>query len=512
MNRYLFAFIFLSLFITHNVPAQNRLTDQKDIREFLYSKYRKVETSSIAIKQIEMLNTIQKIIGADSLFRLEELGKSFEGRSINLIRIGTGTKKVLLWSQMHGDEPTATLAIFDILVFLRDNQTTDLLKNLLSKIEILFIPMLNPDGAEKFSRRNAQGIDINRDALRLQTPEGRILKKTRDRFNPEFAFNLHDQSPYSSVGDTDSLAALALLAPAFDEQKNDNEVRLKAKKMIVYILKSLQKYLPGKISKYSDEFEKRAFGDNVQLWGSSTILIESGGYIDDPGKEYLRKMNYMALLSSFFAFADDSYNPAATSEYDSIAFNKRTFCDLLISNSEIVFSKGAYIADIAINLDIDASGVPPFYKGGRISDIGDLTNLKGIKKIEGTGYKTFPGKYVLVNDLSELEENTRIIELCKNGVTTIITGKPVIENRKNPFQIIQISDIAFSMLKSKFDNKYFSVDDLYSDSNFTFKEKNQLNNTIQLMKPANLFLTNGSDIILVIEGIVKFANGILINP
>ena len=49
--------------------------------------------------------------------------------------------------------------------------------------------MLNPDGAERFQRRNAQSIDINRDALRLQTPEGRTLKAVRDRFQPRIGFN-----------------------------------------------------------------------------------------------------------------------------------------------------------------------------------------------------------------------------------------------------------------------------------------------------------------------------------
>ena len=29
--------------------------------------------------------------------------------------MGTGPRRILLWSQMHGDEPTATLALLDIL-------------------------------------------------------------------------------------------------------------------------------------------------------------------------------------------------------------------------------------------------------------------------------------------------------------------------------------------------------------------------------------------------------------
>jgi hypothetical protein len=32
--------------------------------------------------------------------------------------VGNGKKKVLLWTQMHGDEPTATMASFDMFNFL----------------------------------------------------------------------------------------------------------------------------------------------------------------------------------------------------------------------------------------------------------------------------------------------------------------------------------------------------------------------------------------------------------
>ena len=51
-------------------------------------------------------------------------------------------------------------------------RTTRSVRGILSSLTLYVVPMLNPDGAERFQRRNAQSIDINRDALRLQTPEG----------------------------------------------------------------------------------------------------------------------------------------------------------------------------------------------------------------------------------------------------------------------------------------------------------------------------------------------------
>ncbi|MFY0573591.1 hypothetical protein ACN28S_03785 [Cystobacter fuscus] len=75
------------------------------------------------------------------------------------------------------------------------------------------LPLLNPDGAERFQRRNAQGIDINRDALALQTPEGRTLKAVRDRLQPALGFNLHDQSWRTAVGDSGRPASISVLAP-----------------------------------------------------------------------------------------------------------------------------------------------------------------------------------------------------------------------------------------------------------------------------------------------------------
>ena len=112
--------------------------------------------------------------------------RSKAARSITFGRAAAAFR-VLLWSQMHGDEPTATAALFDIFEFLRRHRDDPTVRDILSSLTLHVVPMLNPDGAERFQRRNAQSIDINRDALRLQTPEGRTLKAVRDRFQPRSA-------------------------------------------------------------------------------------------------------------------------------------------------------------------------------------------------------------------------------------------------------------------------------------------------------------------------------------
>ncbi|NJM52606.1 MAG: hypothetical protein HC846_03925 [Blastocatellia bacterium] len=116
--------------------------------------------------------------------KVEEVGRSYANREIYQVEWGTGKLKVFMWSQMHGDEPTATSAVVDMLAFL---QTSKLgwVKKLRESITLRVVPMLNPDGAELFTRRNLQSIDINRDAQNLVTPEGQLLKKLRDEWKPD---------------------------------------------------------------------------------------------------------------------------------------------------------------------------------------------------------------------------------------------------------------------------------------------------------------------------------------
>jgi hypothetical protein len=109
--------------------------------------------------------------------KVDEVGRSYANREIYQIEFGSGPLKVFLWSQMHGDEPTATSALIDMFTVLQTNRDKDWVKKIESALTIRAVPMLNPDGAEFYQRRNLQGIDINRDAQSLQTPEANLLKK-----------------------------------------------------------------------------------------------------------------------------------------------------------------------------------------------------------------------------------------------------------------------------------------------------------------------------------------------
>ena len=245
---------------------------------------------------LKILNGIKK----NSDFNVNEAGFSTNGRSINLITWGKGPKRIFLWSQMHGDEATATMSIADLLNFLSKPDQYKHIHDLLSEQCTLYIlPMVNPDGAEVFQRRNAMDIDINRDFHRQESPEGRILRRLRDEINPHFGFNLHDQSTLWSAGNTGNPATISLLAPAYDEDLSINSTREQAIKVIAIMNSEIQETISGHVGRFNDEYEPRAFGDNFQAAGTSTILIEAGGYYNDPEKQYIRKIFFRNIRKIF---------------------------------------------------------------------------------------------------------------------------------------------------------------------------------------------------------------------
>ncbi len=370
------------------------------ILDQIFSKYDSFRETAIKHRRFKyttvdsLIQPLKSVEGFD--VKLE--GTSVEGRNIYSVKWGNGPVNILLWSQMHGDEATATMATFDVFNYLRADEFRDFKKDMSKKVTLTFIPMLNPDGAERFRRRNAFGVDLNRDALRLQSPESKILKNKRDELQADFGFNLHDQGRNHAVGETGKQATISFLSPAFNYEKEMNGVRENSMKLISLLTKELSEYIPGHIAKYSDDFEPRAFGDNIQKWGTSLILIESGGYPGDREKQLIRRMNFIALLTSFSAIADGTYLSQAIDTYESLPFNESRFFDLLIRNVRIEKSGKDVLVDIGINQrEISTNKARNYYLSGTIADIGDLSIYHGYKELDAKGYYAEPG---LVGDTS----------------------------------------------------------------------------------------------------------------
>jgi hypothetical protein len=351
----------------------------KDLFE-IYESVRVADFINRRFKHDFFHQTVDKIVNRrPDIFKVEKLGDSFEGRPIRMIKLGTGKTKILLWSQMHGDESTATMAIADIFNYFSSDIDEVEKKELLSKVTLLFIPMVNPDGAERHQRWTAQFIDMNRDAIALVTPEARILKKVQNEYQPEFGFNLHDQE-LSTVRGTKEISAIAFLAPAMDNEKTDNEVRVRAKKLVAFLTERMTQYVPGKITRYDDGYEPRAFGDSIQTWGTSTVLIESGHMIGDPEKFFVRKLNAVGLLAAFYAIASGTYTDANIFTYENLPGNSERAYDLIIRNVIIKYKNGHTTpADLGISYQVDThtTDTPVLY------EVGDLSPLVGLREIDG---------------------------------------------------------------------------------------------------------------------------------
>ncbi|MCL6265927.1 M14 family zinc carboxypeptidase [Flagellimonas myxillae] len=377
-----------------------------------YGTYKETSLEKRRIKHHQIQPLIQKF-DANPKFEVRKVGESIEGRDLHLISIGSGEQNIFLWSQMHGDEPTATQAVFDILNFLDAPEFENEKQEILSKLKLHFLPMLNPDGAEVYQRRNALGIDINRDALRLQSPEGRVLKRIRDSLDAKFGFNLHDQSTYYNAELTNKPATISYLATAYNYEKDINEVRSNAMKVIVFMNNIIQNYAPGQVGRYSDDFEPRAFGDNIAKWGTSLILIESGGYANDREKQEIRKLNYVSILSALYTIAMENYKDIPIADYEKIPKNDRKLFDLKIENVTYNLLGRDYILDLGIlRQEVDLEGHEDFYFKSIIIDQGDLSTYYGYETFDASGY-TVVAPNVFQGETKNLGGTTGAL---KNGV------------------------------------------------------------------------------------------------
>jgi hypothetical protein len=359
------------------------------------------------------------------LVRSQVAGHSVQGRAIHHVTIGRGAMPVLLWSQMHGDEPTATTALFDVGNWLLAHRTEALAARILDGLTLHVLPMLNPDGAEQFSRRNAQAIDINRDAVLLQTPEGRILKQIRDTYQPRIGFNLHNQAWRTSVGEPPRPASISLLSVAFDRARSDSDGRRLTRKVCAVIRDALEPFASGQIGRYDDEFETRAFGDNITLWGTPVVLIETGAWPSLEPDPALVRLNFIALVAALDALATGAVNGADPRRYESLPVNESRELYILLNNALVISGSGIppFTADIGIMATRrirEADGQRQVQLSTTIDEMGDLRTFGALRTIDASGMTVIP----LSSDTVEAGQLVDLPEWKVRQQATVAVGQP----------------------------------------------------------------------------------------
>ena len=344
----------------------------------------------------------------------EQIGTSFLGNEIYKLSFGTGEKRLLIWSQMHGNESSGTRAMFDVINFFEQN--SELAQTILSNLTIDFIPMLNPDGSNVNTRRNAVGIDINRDFLAKESTEIHVLLNQIEKGNYQTLFNLHDQRTIFNVGQTSKPATLSFLAPSYNVEEDVNEVRQKTMGIIQAMNTELQKVIPGYVGRYTSEFYPMSTGDNFTKMGYPCVLFEAGHFPNDYQRNETRKYNALAIIAGFYSIATKTDFPF--DEYLLIPQNGQRYLDIILHNVSVQNGENSSIVDLGIYFEDEYNEELNLVEQiAKFIEIGDLRKFIGHLEIDAEKhiYKVIKKNYPLLNQLATFEvgiikvENGQII-------------------------------------------------------------------------------------------------------
>ena len=312
--------------------------------------------------------------GWSDKFKIEIEGYSVQSRPIYKCLLGQGKTKILMWSQMHGNESTTTKGLIDFLNFLY--QDSAVASSILEMYSFAIIPILNPDGAEVYTRVNANEVDLNRDFQNLSQPESRLLMDVFLSFKPEYCYNLHDQRTIFGVGTTGKPATISFLAPSFNDEKQYDASRMRSVAAIMQMANTLNELIPGQIGRFDDGFNINCVGDTFQVLKTPTILIEAGHYPDDYNREETRKYVFIALLSAFKKLNENVIVDAVLTDYLRIPQNMPNFFDLVYKNVGVCYEDSNFITNFAVQLQEELIEDKIFFNGF-IAKVGNCDGIFG---------------------------------------------------------------------------------------------------------------------------------------
>jgi hypothetical protein len=151
----------------------------------------------------------------------------------------------------------------------------------------------------------------------------------------------------------------------------------------------------------------------MQSWGTSTLLIESGHWPGDPEKLFVRKLNYIALLTAISAISSESYQDTEMDWYRQLLPNGKMMFDLIIRAVELHDGSGGWTGRADIGMMYD----PPHHKRSVdtpvsvvVKEVGDLSFHRGLDEVDAGG-RRMRASVLCIDAIVPLETITDVLQI-----------------------------------------------------------------------------------------------------
>jgi hypothetical protein len=169
----------------------------------------------ITPRYLETFEWLERLAKASPLLEMISIGRTPEGRDIKMVIASadkaftpaalksSGKPALFVQAGIHAGEIDGKDAA---LMLLRDLTVTGSKRPLLDRANLLFVPILNPDGHERFGpfgrinqrgpasvgwRTNARNLNLNRDFAKLDSPELTALVRAFNEWSPHLVLDIH---------------------------------------------------------------------------------------------------------------------------------------------------------------------------------------------------------------------------------------------------------------------------------------------------------------------------------
>lgn len=303
-----------------------------------YNGNESIQTSNLYTYD-EMVKFLKTQDAKQNAMQLEVIGQTVKNRDIYLAKYITNPSNptVLFLTQQHGNEQLTTEGALEFIKHLGTNKT----KDILDKVNILIVPMLNADGAmgdvnfslddyiadggRHLTRYNAVGADLNRDHVDQLQPETQALhKNVLQKYEIDYMIDLHHQG--TQARRDGKLVSGSMLYPTNSNVKP--EVVEKSKRLGSVIFNAVDSTGWGHLAKYNG-----GSGENIGRNGAAvqydiaTLLFEMRGMSDhfsesavigQKSNGYLIKQTITTLDATVRAIADGSIENADITFWDTL--------------------------------------------------------------------------------------------------------------------------------------------------------------------------------------------------